>query len=83
MREHEHNQNERNVIAPATGAAAEATGLVRKGVVAKAASVSARTVEMWMLEKRIPYIRISPRCVRFHLPSVLAALSRSTVEAVK
>lgn len=90
MRKHGHNQNERDVLAPATGTAAEAPGLeaaistalVKKGVVARAASVSARTVEMWMLEKRIPYVRLSPRCVRFHLPSVLAALNRSTVREV-
>jgi len=50
--------------------------------VAKAASVSPRTVEIWMLEKRIPYIRLSPRCVRFDLPSVLAALKKFTIREV-
>jgi hypothetical protein len=76
---------------PATGAAAEVPGLdaaitaalVTKGVVAKAASVSIRTIESWVKARRIPVVRLGKRCVRFHLPSVLSALKRSTVEAVR
>lgn len=77
------NKDERGESAPATGAAAEASALVTKPVVARAASVSPRCVEMWMAQKRIPFIRISPRCVRFHLPSVIAALRRLEVEEIK
>jgi hypothetical protein len=51
-------------------------GLVKKGVVARATSASVRTVENWQRQKRIPFVKLSPRCVRFHLPSVLAALRR-------
>ncbi|MEI6493099.1 MAG: hypothetical protein WCO94_11170 [Verrucomicrobiota bacterium] len=67
---------------PATGTAADVLGLVTKRVVAKAVSVSLRCIDNWMREKRIPFIRLSPRCVRFHLPSVLAALRRFEVQAI-
>jgi hypothetical protein len=67
---------------PATDAAADAFGLVKKRDVARAASVSARCVENWMAGKRIPFIRLSPRCVRFDLQRVLAALRRFEVKEV-
>lgn len=65
---------------PATEPAADGSGLVNKKVVAKAGSVSCRCVDNWIREKRIPVVRLSPRCVRFHLPSVLAALRRFEVK---
>jgi hypothetical protein len=55
-------------------------GLVIKRVVAQAASASTRSVENWIREKKIPVVRISKRCVRFHLPSVLAALRKLEVK---
>ena len=55
-------------------------GLVIKRVVAQAASASTRSVENWISEKKIPVVRISKRCVRFHLPSVLAALRKLEVK---
>lgn len=58
-------------------------GLVKKAVVANAASVSCRCVENWMRQKRIPFVRLSDRCVRFHLPSVLAALRKFEVKEVQ
>lgn len=67
---------------PATEAAADASGLVTKQVVARATSVSTRCVELWMQRRLIPVVRLSPRCVRFHLPSVLGALRRLEVKAV-
>ena len=57
--------------------------LTNKAGVAKAARVSKRTVDNWIRQKKIPSIRISPRCRRYHLPSVMAALLRHTVEEVK
>jgi hypothetical protein len=54
-------------------------GLVNKRVVAQAASASIRSVDNWIRERKIPVVRISKRCVRFHLPSVLAALRRFEV----
>lgn len=62
--------------------AADSLALVTKAVVARAASVSLRTVENWMGQRRIPYVRLSPRCVRFHIPRVLAALRKFEVEEV-
>ena len=54
-------------------------GLVNKRVVAQAASASIRSVDNWIRERKIPVVRISKRCVRFHLPSVLAALRKFEV----
>jgi hypothetical protein len=61
---------------------ADSMALVTKDVVARAASVSPRTIENWMGQRRIPYIRLSPRCVRFHITSVLAALRKFEVKEV-
>ena len=55
-------------------------GLVNKRVVARAASASLRSVDNWIAERKIPVIRITKRCVRFHLPSVLAALRKFEVK---
>jgi hypothetical protein len=57
-------------------------GLVKKGEVARAAEISVRTVENLMKAKRIPFVRLSARCVRFHLPSVLAALRRYEIREI-
>ena len=65
---------------PTTQAAAN---LVKKTVVANALSVSCRSIENWMRDKRIPFIRLSDRCVRFHLPSVLAALGKFEVKEIQ
>jgi hypothetical protein len=61
---------------------ADSLALVTKDVVARAASVSPRTIENWMGQRRIPYIRLSPRCVRFHIAGVLAALRKFEVKEV-
>ncbi len=76
-------KNAHDVTVPATGAAAEVQGLAKKAEVAKAAQVSQRTVEVWMSKKLIPWIAIGPRCVRFHIPSVLAALRRLEIKEVR
>jgi hypothetical protein len=54
-------------------------GLVDKRVVARAASASVRSIDNWIAKRMIPVVRISPRCIRFHLPSVLAALRKFEV----
>ncbi|HEV3098861.1 MAG TPA: hypothetical protein VGY75_04025 [Candidatus Udaeobacter sp.] len=59
------------------------SGLVKKPVVARAASTSVRTIDNLVRLRKIPIVRISKRCVRFHLPSVLAALRKFEVKAVK
>ena len=57
-------------------AANDSAGLVKKMAVARAASVSPRTIDNLQRRKLIPYIKLSARCVRYHLPSVLAALRK-------
>ena len=57
-------------------------GLVDKRVVARVASLSLRTIDNPQREKKIPFIKLSARCVRYHLPSVLAALRRFEVHEV-
>ena len=57
-------------------------GFVDKRMVARATNASLRSVDNWIAEKKIPVIRISPRCVRFHLPSVLQALRRFEIREV-
>jgi hypothetical protein len=51
--------------------------------VAKVLDVSPRTVEGWRLRKKIPYIVISPHCVRYRLSDVLASLNRFIVKEEK
>ena len=51
-------------------------GFVKKAVIAKAAQCSLRTIDNLQARGLIPFIKLSPRCVRYHLPSVLAALRR-------
>jgi hypothetical protein len=54
--------------------------LLKRPQLAKAINVSPRTVDNLQRRKVIPLVRISPRCVRFHLPSVLAALQKFEVK---
>lgn len=56
--------------------AGDEQGLVNKPAIARLLSVSPRTVDNFIREKKIPAIRISARCIRFHPASVLAALKR-------
>ena len=51
--------------------------------VARAINVSCRTISNWQSSGKIPFLKPSPRCVRFYLPDVLAALRRFTVKEVK
>jgi hypothetical protein len=44
--------------------------------------VSLRTVDAWIHEKKIPYLKISPRVVRFDLAEVAKALSRFKVKEI-
>ena len=65
-----------NSLSAPESAANDLAGLVSKKVVARAASVSPRTIDNLQREKKIPYVKLSARCVRYHLPSVIAALRR-------
>ena len=57
--------------------------LLKRHELARALNASPRSVDNWQRQKKIPYIKISPRCVRFYLPAVLAALRRFEVKEAK
>jgi excisionase family DNA binding protein len=44
--------------------------------------VSPRTIDNWMAQKRIPFIRLSARLIKFNLERVKAALARYEVKEV-
>jgi hypothetical protein len=56
--------------------------LLRHKELARALNVSARTIDNWKRRKTIPVIKISTRCVRFDLGSVLAALHRYEIQEI-
>jgi hypothetical protein len=54
----------------------DAVVLLNRGQLARAISVSPRTVDNLQRRRVIPFIRLSVRCIRFHLPTVIAALRK-------
>jgi hypothetical protein len=56
--------------------------LLNRNQLARAISVSPRTVDNLQHQKKIPCIKISKRCVRFYLPAVLNALRRFELKEV-
>jgi hypothetical protein len=60
--------------------ASDGSALLKRPQLARAINVSARTVDNWQKQKRIPFLKLSARCVRYHLPSVLAALRKFEVK---
>jgi hypothetical protein len=54
--------------------------LLKREQLARAINASPRSVDNWQKQRKIPFIKISPRCVRFHLSSVLAALRKFEVK---
>jgi len=78
-----YNSNVRGAPVPAPESAAnDSAALVAKKAVARAASLSIRTIDNLQRRKLIPYIKLSARCVRYHLPSVLAALRKFEIREV-
>jgi len=69
-----------NVLVPL--AAIDELALLKRPQLARAISVSPRTVDNWQRQKRIPYIKLSARCIRYHLPSVFAALQRFEIREI-
>jgi len=55
-------------------------GLTDTKGIAQFASVSSRTIQNWVDQKKIPVIRLSPRCVRFSRRAVARAIDRFTVK---
>jgi excisionase family DNA binding protein len=54
-----------------------------KQAIAKHFGVSVRTVDRWIAEKRIPYIKFGRRCIRFRWGDVERAINRLVVQEVK
>jgi excisionase family DNA binding protein len=44
--------------------------------------VSPRTIDNWIAQKRIPFIKLSARLIRFNLERVKAALARYEIKEV-
>jgi hypothetical protein len=61
-------------------AATDDMALLKRPQLARAINVSPRTIDNFVARKIIPAIRISTRCVRFDLASVLAALRKFEVK---
>jgi hypothetical protein len=57
----------------------ELAGLTTRAELAKRLRLSNRSIDNLQRQRKIPYIKISPRCVRFDLQAVLRALSRFEV----
>jgi excisionase family DNA binding protein len=56
--------------------------LVTKRVVAADLGVGLRTIEKWVAERRIPFIRMGHRSLRFRLDDVRRAVSRWTTHEI-
>ena len=56
--------------------------LVSKQELAIAFGVSPRTIDNWKAQRRIPFLCLSPRLVRFNIERVKAALARYEVKEV-
>ena len=56
--------------------------LISKKDLAKELSVSSRTIDNWVRQKRIPVHRFSSRCIRFNPSKVLIALDKFEVREV-
>lgn len=56
--------------------------LISKKEIANLLSVSVRTIDNWVREKRIPVHRFSSRCIRFSPPKCLSALDKFEIREV-
>jgi excisionase family DNA binding protein len=56
--------------------------LVDKRVIARTFGVSERTVENWVAQRKIPFLRIGRRTVRFKLANVRRTLERKTIKEI-
>ena len=56
--------------------------LISKKELAGIVGVSVRSIENWMAQKRIPFLRLSPRMCKFNAERVLAALGRYEVREI-
>jgi excisionase family DNA binding protein len=54
-------------------------GFVKKREIARFLNVSPRTIDKWIADRRIPYIKVNPRLNLFRLRDVEKALTKRTV----
>jgi len=57
----------------------DSRGMIRKKDLAAALNVSARTIDNWVRQKRIPVHRFSPRLLRYDVRKVRTALDKYEV----
>jgi hypothetical protein len=55
--------------------------LLTRRELAKRLSLSMRSIDNLQRTRKISYIRLSPRCIRFHLPTVMKALRAYQIKA--
>jgi DNA-binding XRE family transcriptional regulator len=81
---HEHEGREPSKsFAAGNGADARAgRHFLSKRELALAIGVSPRTVDNWMAQKRIPFLRLSARLIKFNLERVKTALGRYEIKEV-
>ncbi len=56
--------------------------LVDKRVIARIFGVSERTIENWVAQRKIPFLRIGHRTMKFRIADVRRALDRKTVKEI-
>ena len=56
--------------------------LVDKYVVGRVFGASPRTVENWVAQRKIPFLKIGKRTIRFRLADVRRALDRKTIKEI-
>ena len=56
--------------------------LVDKRIIARVFNVSERTVENWVVQKKVPCLKFGHRTVRFRLADVRRALERKTIKEI-
>jgi predicted site-specific integrase-resolvase len=54
-----------------------------KRAVARRYGICVRTLDRWIAEGKVPYLKLSPRVVRFRWEAVDRAVNRMTVKEVK
>jgi hypothetical protein len=70
-------------VGEASSASNRSKLLLDREQLAHAINVSSRTVSNWQSSGKIPYLKLSERCVRFVLPDVLRALQRFEVKEAR
>jgi hypothetical protein len=75
-------------VAPGNSVSANGSGqslgrhFLSKQELALAIGVCPRTIDSWMAQKRIPFLRLSARLIKFNLERVKAALARYEIKEV-